>query len=134
MCYQGKFSFSKSNLIAFSCFLTRSFFRLYPLMVYNSLSRSKIRFIPKDPKRVLMYQCGPTVYAESHMGHARTYIQLDILRRIMTEYCGFNVVLCQNITDIDDKIIIRSSESKIPFRELAAKFEGNSNVSPYAPG
>lgn len=49
---------------------------MYPLMVYNSLTRSKIRFIPRDPTRVIMYQCGPTVYAESHMGHARTYVQL----------------------------------------------------------
>lgn len=94
------------------------------MLVYNSLTRTKTRFIPKDPSRVLMYQCGPTVYAESHMGHARTYIHLDILRRIMIEYCGFNIVLCQNITDIDDKIIVRSSELNIPFRELAAKYEG----------
>lgn len=51
-------------------------------------------------------------------------MHVDILRRIMKEYCSMNVVLCQNITDIDDKIITRSSESKIPFRELAAKYEG----------
>lgn len=82
-----------------------------------------MRFIPKDPQRVLWYQCGPTVYAESHMGHARTYVALDVLRRIMKDVFGYNVIMCQNITDIDDKIIMRSSERKIPFRELAAKYE-----------
>jgi len=96
---------------------------MYPLKVQNSLTRSKTRFIPNDPNRVLWYQCGPTVYAESHMGHARTYVHLDIIRRITEDYLGHNVVLCQNITDIDDKIIIRSSERGIPFRELAATNE-----------
>jgi len=97
--------------------------RMYPLMVYNSLTRSKVRFIPKDPNRVLWYQCGPTVYAESHMGHARTYVSLDIIRRITKECLNYNVILCQNVTDIDDKIIIRSAEKGVHFRELAAKFE-----------
>ena len=57
------------------------------------------------------------------MGHARTYVCLDVLRRIMKDVFGYNLILCQNITDIDDKIIIRSSEKKIDFRELARKFE-----------
>ena len=97
--------------------------RMYPLMVYNSLSRSKVRFIPRDPSRVTWYQCGPTVYAESHMGHARTYVSLDIIRRIARDYLNYNVILCQNVTDIDDKIIIRSAEKGVPFRELAAQYE-----------
>ncbi|RYY84647.1 hypothetical protein EON63_08835 [archaeon] len=42
-----------------------------------------------------LFKCGPTVYAESHMGHARTYVCLDILRRIMQEFFGYNVILCQ---------------------------------------
>ncbi len=92
-------------------------------MLNNSLTRTKVRFIPRDPKTITWYQCGPTVYAESHIGHARTYICLDVLRRIMTEYLGYNVLLCQNITDIDDKIIIRSNESGMHFRTLAEKFE-----------
>lgn len=76
-----------------------------------------------DPNKVTWYQCGPTVYAESHMGHARTYLSLDVIRRITEDLLGYNVVLCQNVTDIDDKIIKRSSEQGIPFRELAQKFE-----------
>lgn len=97
---------------------------MYPLVVYNSLTRSKVRFIPRDPSQVLWYQCGPTVYAESHLGHARTYVSLDVIRRVTKDYLGYNVILCQNITDIDDKIIIRSSERKIPFTDLTAKYEG----------
>lgn len=89
----------------------------------NSLTRTKVPFTPRDPSKVLWYQCGPTVYAESHMGHARTYVQLDIIRRIAEEFFGYNIIVCENITDIDDKIIIRSAERGIPFRELAAKYE-----------
>lgn len=96
-------------------------------MVLNTLTRSKVRFIPRDGKNVLWYQCGVTVYAESHMGHARTYVALDILRRIMKEYLGYNVLVCQNVTDVDDKIIIRSSERSIPFRELAERYENEFN-------
>jgi len=97
--------------------------RLYPLKVYNSLTRTKVRFIPNDSSSVLWYQCGPTVYAESHMGHARNYLSSDIVRRLMKEYLGFNVILCQNVTDIDDKIIIRSHERNITPKELTTQFE-----------
>lgn len=92
-------------------------------MVYNSLTRTKVRFIPRDPKTVAWYQCGPTVYAESHMGHARTYLSLDIISRIMKDFLGYNMLICQNVTDIDDKIILRSSERKIPFTELARRYK-----------
>jgi cysteinyl-tRNA synthetase len=92
-------------------------------MLFNSLTRSKVRFIPRDGKTVTWYQCGPTVYAESHLGHARTYVSLDIIRRIMKEFLGYNLILCQNITDIDDKIIIRSSERHMDFRALATMYE-----------
>jgi cysteinyl-tRNA synthetase len=57
------------------------------------------------------------------MGHARTYVSLDALRGILTKYFGYNIILCQNVTDIDDKIIIRSAERNIPFLELASKYE-----------
>ena len=63
------------------------------------------------------------MYAESHLGHARTYVSLDVIRRITKDYLGYNVILCQNVTDVDDKIIIRSSERNIPFTELTAKYE-----------
>lgn len=57
------------------------------------------------------------------MGHARTYVALDVIRRIVKDFFGYNVVLCQNITDVDDKIIIRSSEKQIGFDALARQYE-----------
>ena len=53
---------------------------------------------------VKWYTCGPTVYAPSHMGHARTYITFDIIRNILEFYFGFRVNLVMNITDVDDKV------------------------------
>lgn len=84
----------------------------YPLVMYNSLTRSKNRFIPMDEKnkRVLWYMCGPTVYDQTHLGHGRTYICFDYIRRILENYFGYQVELVMNITDIDDKIIIRAAE------------------------
>ena len=57
------------------------------------------------------------------MGHARTYVALDVIRRIMQDFFGYNVILCQNITDVDDKIIVRSVERGVTFRDLASKYE-----------
>ena len=67
--------------------------------------------------------CGPTVYDYSHMGHAKTYMQSDILYRLLTDYFGYDVKLCMNITDVDDKIIIRSNENNEPFTALARRME-----------
>eukprot|EP01031_Cornospumella_fuschlensis_P025509 gene25509-30796_t len=97
--------------------------KMHPIMVYNTLTRSKVRFIPMHQRTVYWYQCGPTVYAESHMGHARTYVSLDILRRIVQDFFGYHVVLCQNVTDIDDKIILRAAERGLSYRQLASIYE-----------
>ena len=50
------------------------------------------------------YSCGPTVYDKSHMGHARSYVSFDIIRKILKNYFGYNVFYQINITDIDDKV------------------------------
>ncbi|KAL8589222.1 hypothetical protein ACOMHN_017024 [Nucella lapillus] len=68
-------------------------------------------FVPQKGKRVLWYSCGPTVYDASHMGHARSYISFDILRRVMTDYFKYDVFYCMNVTDIDDKIILRARQN-----------------------
>jgi len=47
--------------------------------------------VPNDPHQITWYTCGPTVYDESHMGHARCYVSFDIIRRIMTDYFGYNI-------------------------------------------
>jgi len=69
------------------------------------------------------YQCGPTVYDESHMGHARNYVTFDIIRRILSNYFGYNIKMVMNITDIDDKIINKSIESGQNFEEISRHFE-----------
>ncbi|KAL9703481.1 hypothetical protein quinque_006999 [Culex quinquefasciatus] len=81
------------------------------LRLYNSLTRQKELFVPRDGRNVRWYSCGPTVYDASHMGHARSYISFDILRRVLTDYFGFNVLYVMNITDIDDKIIKRARQN-----------------------
>ncbi|XP_011285391.1 LOW QUALITY PROTEIN: cysteine--tRNA ligase, cytoplasmic [Felis catus] len=81
------------------------------LRLYNSLTRNKDVFIPQNGKKVTWYCCGPTVYDASHMGHARSYISFDILRRVLRDYFGFDVFYCMNITDIDDKIIKRARQN-----------------------
>ncbi|KAJ7129220.1 cysteinyl-tRNA synthetase [Mycena epipterygia] len=82
------------------------------LSLYNSLTHSKSQFIPIDPtgRRVTWYCCGPTVYDAGHLGHARNYLTTDVLRRIMKDYFGYEVVFVQNVTDVDDKIINRARE------------------------
>lgn len=81
------------------------------LKVYNSLTRTKVPFQPMDGKRVKWYSCGPTVYDSSHMGHARNYVAIDINRRILQDYFGYDITFVQNVTDIDDKIIIRARQT-----------------------
>ena len=81
------------------------------LLLYNSLTRKKETFVPQNGKRVDWYSCGPTVYDASHMGHARNYISIDILRRVMKDYFGYKIFFVMNITDIDDKIIKRARQN-----------------------
>lgn len=80
--------------------------KLPPLRIWNSLTRSKTAFVPIDwqNKKVAWYACGPTVYDDAHLGHARNYVSTDILRRVMRDYFKFNVRFVMNITDVDDKV------------------------------
>lgn len=82
--------------------------RLPSLKVWNSLTRSKTPFVPLDPKgrKVKWYACGPTVYDDAHLGHARNYVSTDILRRILRDYFKFDVEFVMNITDVDDKVCV----------------------------
>lgn len=80
-----------------------------PLKVYSTLTRRKEYFKPMNENRVKLFVCGPTVYNDSHIGHGRTYISFDMIKRYL-EYKGYSVLYLQNITDIDDKIINRGKE------------------------
>jgi cysteinyl-tRNA synthetase len=79
------------------------------LRIFNTLTRKKEQFQPFQGKVVRMFVCGQTVYDDAHMGHAKTYVQMDIVVRWIRNL-GYKVFYIQNITDIDDKIIRRAKE------------------------
>ncbi len=91
------------------------------IRVYNTLSRSKEEFVPRDPGAVAMYVCGPTVYNHIHIGNARTFLTFDVIRRYLT-YAGYNVRFVQNVTDVDDKIIARAAEEGREPAEVASDY------------
>src|SRR5438093_12927322 len=78
---------------------------------------------PREPGKVSMYVCGPTVYGPPHLGHGRFSLVFDVLRRYL-EWSGFDVMYVSNITDIDDKIIAKANESGRDTEEVAREFEG----------
>lgn len=88
-----------------------------PLKLYNSLTRSPEAFIPIDRRKISWYACGPTVYDDSHLGHARNYVTTDIIRRILQDYFKYKIRFVMNVTDIDDKVCITFS-STLPFVSL----------------
>jgi cysteinyl-tRNA synthetase len=91
------------------------------LRVYNTLTRETEDFIPLHGKKVNMYVCGPTVYDHCHLGHARSYVSFDVIRRYLI-YKGYDVNYVSNITDVDDKVINRAKESGEDTFELSRKF------------
>ena len=79
------------------------------LNLYNTLTRTKERFVPIDPLNVRMYVCGPTVYDFAHIGNARPAIVFDVLFRLLRQLYGqTHVTYVRNITDVDDKINARA--------------------------
>src|SRR5215471_15508120 len=88
------------------------------LRLYDTLAREKRPFRPLDPARVRIYACGPTVYDFAHIGNARPIIVFDVLFRLLRHLYGVDhVVYVRNITDVDDKIIVRAAE-EYPDRPL----------------
>ena len=81
------------------------------LSLYNTLTRGKAAFSPRDAKNVRMYVCGPTVYDLAHIGNARPIIVFDVLFRLLRHVYGdAHVTYARNITDVDDKINARAVE------------------------
>ena len=87
------------------------------LRIHNTLTRALETFTPLEPNRVRMYVCGITVYDLCHVGHARMMIAFDVIYRWLRAL-GLDVTYVRNITDIDDKIIRRALERKMPIRAL----------------
>jgi cysteinyl-tRNA synthetase len=91
------------------------------LTIYNTLTRKKEPFKPLEPGKVKMYCCGVTVYDYCHLGHARSYIVWDTVRRYL-EWCGYDVRYVQNFTDIDDKILNRAMQEGTTMEAINQKY------------
>ncbi|MDH4140351.1 MAG: cysteine--tRNA ligase [Coriobacteriia bacterium] len=91
------------------------------IRLYNTMTRSKEELVTRDPQRVAMYVCGPTVYNHIHIGNARTFLSFDVIRRYL-EYRGYDVRFVQNITDVDDKIINKAKEEGRSSAEVAHEY------------
>ncbi|HNS27942.1 MAG TPA: cysteine--tRNA ligase, partial [Steroidobacteraceae bacterium] len=91
------------------------------LRIHNSLTGRKEPLQPLEPGKIGMYVCGITVYDYCHVGHARSQVAFDVVRRWLRE-SGFDVTYVRNITDIDDKIIQRAAERGETINELTARF------------
>lgn len=121
--HHGRFQRSKQKSPFFASIIHWPGRRLNPLHIAQtilSLIVIQNEFVPLNGRHVKWYNCGPTVYDASHMGHARwvipisawlrqltvnrNYVTQDILRRIMTDYFGYDVHFVMNVTDIDDKV------------------------------
>ena len=92
------------------------------LNLYDTKSRSVSPFKPLKPKQVGIYLCGATVQAPPHIGHIRSGVNFDILRRWLAA-SGYEVTFVRNVTDIDDKILHKAVHEEIPWWALAMKYE-----------
>ena len=92
------------------------------LNLYDTATKSVKPLALRDPGKVSIYLCGPTVYGPPHLGHGRATLVYDILRRYLS-YTGLQVRLVSNITDIDDKIIDRANNEGRPWQDITTKCE-----------
>jgi cysteinyl-tRNA synthetase len=92
------------------------------LHLYDTASRSTRELALREPGKVSIYLCGPTVYGPAHLGHGRATLSYDILRRYL-EWTGLDVRLVSNITDIEDKIIERAVREDRPWQDITTKCE-----------
>ena len=109
-----------------------------PLHIHDTLRREKRAFEPRDPNRVTLYVCGPTVYDYAHIGNARPPVVFDVLVRLLRRTYGPDkVIYARNVTDVDDKINARAAREGVAIGEITARYEaayladmGLLNVSP----
>ena len=109
-----------------------------PLHIHDTLRREKRAFAPRDPNRVTLYVCGPTVYDYAHIGNARPPVVFDVLVRLLRRTYGPDkVIYARNVTDVDDKINARAAKEGVAIGEITARYEaayladmGLLNVSP----
>ena len=93
------------------------------IYLYNTLTKSKEKFVPVDQNHIRMYTCGPTVYNYAHIGNARPAVVSDLLVRLLRVLYP-KVTYISNITDIDDKIIKSSIDTGDSVGDITRKYEG----------
>lgn len=91
------------------------------MKIYDTRVKKKLEFVPLKDKAARIYVCGPTVYDDAHLGHARSSIAFDLLCRTLRAL-GYDVLFVKNFTDIDDKIIKKAKESGISVAEVAESY------------
>ncbi|MDN5052631.1 cysteine--tRNA ligase [Aliarcobacter butzleri] len=91
------------------------------LHIFDSVKKEKVEFKPIQERKVKIYVCGPTVYDDSHLGHARSAIAFDLLHRVLKAN-DYEVTMTKNFTDIDDKIIKKMYETKKTLEEITATY------------
>jgi len=89
------------------------------MYIYDSSKKMKVEFNPQRVGKVSLYVCGPTVYDNAHLGHAKSALTFDLLSRVLRAN-GYEVTYARNITDIDDKIIKKSKESSKDIKEMTS--------------
>ncbi|MGH9014762.1 MAG: cysteine--tRNA ligase [Acidimicrobiia bacterium] len=92
------------------------------IRVHDTLSRGKVEVVPREPGRLSIYVCGPTVYEVPHVGHGRAAVVFDVMRRYL-EWRGFGVTFVTNVTDVEDKIIRRAEREGVSESEIAQRYE-----------
>ena len=91
------------------------------MYIYDSVKKKKLPFEPITPKEASIYVCGPTVYDDAHLGHARSSLSFDLLRRTL-EVLNYNVTMGKNFTDIDDKIIKKVQKSGESLKDITTYY------------
>jgi cysteinyl-tRNA synthetase len=91
------------------------------MFIYDSVKKTKLEFRPLIEGKVSLYVCGPTVYDDAHLGHAKSALVFDLLRRVL-EAQGYEVTYARNITDIDDKIINKARDLGVSTNEIASRY------------
>ena len=91
------------------------------MLLYDTARRAKVEFVPREPGKVGIYNCGPTVYDDAHVGHARKALVFDVLRRYL-RWRGYEVRYVSNYTDVDDRIIARANEEGRSAAEVARSY------------
>ncbi len=94
------------------------------MFLYDSVQKTKCKFEPLIEGKVSLYVCGPTVYDDAHLGHAKSALTFDLLSRVL-EANGYQVTFARNITDIDDKIIKKATETGQSVQEIATHYTNN---------